>query len=87
MKASTEKTHFVCNIGNCKTNFKLHTKRLELVQHGMISNEIFLIPFIFKTDVNKTVQNEKKKTTKKNKNIFFLRNSPGATAGVPKVGP
>ncbi|XP_043979545.1 hydrocephalus-inducing protein homolog [Gambusia affinis] len=27
VKASTEKTHFVCNIGNCKTNFKLHTKR------------------------------------------------------------
>uniref|UniRef100_A0A3B5MTE8 HYDIN/VesB/CFA65-like Ig-like domain-containing protein n=1 Tax=Xiphophorus couchianus TaxID=32473 RepID=A0A3B5MTE8_9TELE len=27
VKASTEKTHFVCNIGNCKANFKLHTKR------------------------------------------------------------
>ncbi|XP_008409888.1 hydrocephalus-inducing protein homolog isoform X2 [Poecilia reticulata] len=26
VKASTEKTHFVCNIGNCKANFKLHTK-------------------------------------------------------------
>uniref|UniRef100_A0A3Q2PEK1 HYDIN axonemal central pair apparatus protein n=1 Tax=Fundulus heteroclitus TaxID=8078 RepID=A0A3Q2PEK1_FUNHE len=26
VKASTEKTHFVCNIGNCKANFKLHTR-------------------------------------------------------------
>uniref|UniRef100_A0A096LZ64 HYDIN/VesB/CFA65-like Ig-like domain-containing protein n=1 Tax=Poecilia formosa TaxID=48698 RepID=A0A096LZ64_POEFO len=26
VKASTEKTHFVCNIGNCKANFKMHTK-------------------------------------------------------------
>ncbi|KAM4554444.1 hydrocephalus-inducing protein homolog [Fundulus diaphanus] len=26
VKASTEKTHFVCNIGNCKAKFKLHTR-------------------------------------------------------------
>ncbi|MEQ2189453.1 hypothetical protein GOODEAATRI_025464, partial [Goodea atripinnis] len=26
VKASTEKTHFVCNVGNCKAKFKLHTQ-------------------------------------------------------------
>ncbi|KAM4733696.1 hydrocephalus-inducing protein homolog isoform 3-T4 [Anableps anableps] len=26
VKASTEKSHFVCNVGNCKAKFKLHTQ-------------------------------------------------------------
>ncbi|MEQ2275779.1 hypothetical protein XENORESO_008665 [Xenotaenia resolanae] len=29
VKASTEKTHFVCNVGNCKAKFKLHTQRIK----------------------------------------------------------
>lgn len=31
VKASTEKTHFVRNVGNSKANFTLHTQRLESI--------------------------------------------------------
>lgn len=64
VKASTEQTHFVCNVGNCMAKFKLHTQRFEPVQHSIISSKIFIryfqLYFSYTADANPAVLNIKR---------------------------